>query len=167
MYNKHHRCRDCSARAILCTIIKRPALPAEISSWWTICMRSNTYKLLKWLRWKTFPYQSLIEVIEFINSEHWYLNMIDGSCKYYTILGTNFLTPCGIHLNYETGTMERFDSTLAMWPSCGLTSLEFDTMVTNKYALRSEYPISSGIPTNLDIFLLKIDHDIVMENAHQ
>lgn len=52
----------------------------------------------------------------------------NDSCKYYTILGTNFLTPCGIHLNYETGTMERFDSTLAMRPSRGLTSLEFDTM---------------------------------------
>ena len=39
--------------------------------------------------------------------------------------------------------------------------------VTNKYALCSEYPISSGIPINRDIFLLKIDHEIVMENARQ
>ena len=30
-----------------------------------------------------------------------------------------------------------------------------------------EYPISSGIPTNRDIFMLKIDHEIVMENARQ
>ena len=40
-------------------------------------------------------------------------------------------------------------------------------IVINKYALRSEYPISSGIPTNLNIFLLKIDHEIVMANARQ
>ena len=39
--------------------------------------------------------------------------------------------------------------------------------MTNKYALRSEYSISSGIPTNRDIFMLKIDHDIVMKNARQ
>ena len=37
--------------------------------------------------------------------------------------------------------------------------------LTNKYALYSEYPISNGIPTIPDIFLLKIDHGIVMAHA--
>ena len=34
------------------------------------------------------------------------------------------------------------------------------SFLTNKYALCSEYSISSWVPTNLDIFLLKIDHEI-------
>ena len=41
--------------------------------------------------------------------------------------------------------------------------------MTNRstYALYSEYPISSGIPTICDILMLKVDHDIVTGNARQ
>ena len=36
-----------------------------------------------------------------------------------------------------------------------------------KYALYSEYPISSGIPTIRNILMLKVDHEIVTGNAHR
>ena len=51
-----------------------------------------------------------------------------NSCKYDMILGTNFLSKAGIKLNYDSGNMEWYDSTLPMRPSCGLTSSDFDAM---------------------------------------
>ena len=50
------------------------------------------------------------------------------TCKYDIILGTNFLAKTGIKLDYSTGNMEWYDSTLAMRPAIGMTANEFDAM---------------------------------------
>ena len=52
----------------------------------------------------------------------------NDNCKYDMILGTNFLTKAGIKLDYDTGNMIWYDSTLPMRPSYGLTSEDFDAM---------------------------------------
>ena len=58
-----------------------------------------------------------------------------------------------------------FDSPYSTWFHDNTkTQTDKDRGVTNKYALCLECPISNGIPTNHDIFLLKVDQEIAMSD---
>jgi hypothetical protein len=67
--------------------------------------------------------QGLIRTDELLNKTLFFNNV---SCKHALILGTNFITKTGIKLDYDTGQMKWYDSTLPMYLYKGLTSTDFD-----------------------------------------
>ena len=52
----------------------------------------------------------------------------NDTCRYDMIIGTNFLSKTDIKLEYESGNMEWYESSLPMRPAYGLYLYKFDTM---------------------------------------
>lgn len=52
----------------------------------------------------------------------------EGKCRYDLILGSDFLSKCGITFNYDKGTMEWYDAILPMRDPFGLSAKDFDDM---------------------------------------